>query len=153
MVFLMMMTSLKAKILKIIRWIRQKTTYFIITAPLMLMTGCGGNTDDTYDHAQNQSEMEKLINDVTDDNNQHIKRGFNETIAYYSFKLCKLFKVICIPVCIASVTIGILGLILIKKDPKIRKKCGLGFIIAVPSIMVILTWIATRYASYMLGKI
>ncbi len=134
-----------------IKKLLSKITKIVSVSVIALMqTGCGGNTKDAYNHIVNQKAMDQLVNQVSNQNSNAIKGGFKETLAYYMYNLSDGLKTFIVVVPVASIFLGIIGSILIKKDMKVRRVFILWFCILIPLLYIAATYLITYYAGTLL---
>lgn len=139
----------------IIKRMFHRIRYLMLVPLAMLLTGCD-NTEEAFDHVQNQKRIEELATNASETasgNVGRVKYGFQETIAYYAYAIATWLKTMCVPIIIGSILIGVFGLLLIKKNIKIRRTCIIWFMIAIPIITLIVTFISAYYAGVLIEKV
>ena len=130
---------------------RVKVVFFM---PLvMMLTGCGQTTKETFENIRNQGALSDMADDVVRGNAAALEYGWKETVAYYAYVISDTAKTLCFPIILVSFSVGILGLILIKKDQKVRRTSILMFLITIPILAILFTYGVTFFASHMLGSI
>ena len=135
--------------MKIFEDLVRKIKYLYIVLPVFMLTGCGEQTSDVFGHVLNEDAMDDLINGVSN-SGERANASFKELVTQYTFEASKGLKYILPYVIIISVVIGVLGLILVKKDQKVRRVCILWFIIAIPILMIAITYIVSYVAGQLL---
>lgn len=122
----------------------------VLVALLMVsLSGCA-STQDAYDHIANQTYLQDAFESVSEANEGVIAGGWKETLAYYTYEFADTAKTLVVYVVAGSFLLGLLGLLLVKNDAKVRRFCVLVLMIIIPVLAIVITYGAAFMASYFL---
>ena len=115
--------------------IKQKGHYLIHSFPLLFLTGCQLDTDNAiYNKVKGQT-------DIFTANTQQAKKDGVVYLVEIVYDFCNSLRTITPIVMVASWVIGIVLLMVIQQDQALRKRAIFMFIIGIPLIFFLLTYV------------